>query len=352
MRDTENMIVPQEGIPATYGTGAPQSNFGSLRTKGIELQLDYAHQFDNGLRVNFVVTFADAITKITKYGTTNSIGSWYVGKTYGEIWGYETDRLYQVDDFVYDGNGNLVTVTSEDNFTINQPSDANAATQGKLQSGNFRFGPGDVKFKDLNGDGVINDGSRLTDDHGDVKVIGNFTPRYEYGFRAGADYKGIDFNIFFQGIGKREVWGNGFLAIPGFQASDGAMPQAIAGDFWREDRTDAFYPAPYNMGGASSGLNMQVQSRYLLNMAYLRIKNITLGYTLPQAITQKIHFDKVRVYAALENFFTFDQLGDLPIDPEEIAGYSMWHETNYNLGRTGVGVPTFKSASFGLQLGF
>lgn len=351
-RDTENMIVPQEGIPVTYGTGAPQSNLGSLRTKGIELQLDYVHQFDNGLRVNFVATFADAVTKITRYGTTNSIGSWYVGKTYGEIWGYETDRLYQVDDFVYDNNGNLVTVTSEDNFTVNQQADANAPTQGELQSGNFRFGPGDVKFKDLNGDGIITDGNRLTDDHGDLKVIGNFTPRYEYGFRAGADFKGVDFNIFFQGIGKREVWGNGFLAIPGFQASDGAMPQAIAGDFWREDRTDAFYPAPYNMGGASSGLNMQVQSRYLLNMAYLRIKNITLGYTLPLAMTQKIHLDKVRIYASLENFFTFDHLGDLPIDPEEVAGYSMWHPSNYNLGRTGVGVPTFKSASVGLQVSF
>lgn len=351
-RDTENMIVPQEGIPATYGTGAPQSNFGSLRTKGIELQLDYVHQFESGLRVNFVATFADAKTTITKYGTTNSINSWYVGKTYGEIWGYETDRLYQVDDFLYDANGNLVTVTSEDNFTINQPSDPNAATQGKLQSGNFKFGPGDVKFKDLNGDGLINDGNRLTDDHGDLKVIGNFTPRYEYSFRAGADYKGVDVNIFFQGIGKREVWGNGFLAIPGFQASDGAMPQAIAGNFWREDRTDAFYPAPYNMGGSSSGLNMQVQSRYLLNMAYLRIKNITLGYTLPLAMTQKIHLDKVRIYGSLENFFTFDHLGDLPIDPEEISGYSMWNTSNYNLRRTGVGVPTFKSASVGLQLSF
>lgn len=351
-RDTENMIVPQEGIPDTYGTGAPQSNLGSLRTKGIELQLDYVHQFANGLRVNFVATFADAVTKITKYGTTNNIGSWYVGKTYGEIWGYETDRLYQVDDFVYDANGDLITTTSEDDFTVNQQSDPNAPTQGELQSGNFRFGPGDVKFKDLNGDGIISDGNRLTDDHGDLKVIGNFTPRYEYGFRAGADFKGVDFNIFFQGIGKREVWGNGFLAIPGFQASDGAMPQAIAGDFWREDRTDAFYPAPYNMGGASSGLNMQVQSRYLLNMAYLRLKNITLGYTLPLAVTEKVHLDKLRIYGSLENFLTFDNLGDLPIDPEVISGYSMWHSSNYNLGRTGVGVPTFKSASFGLQVSF
>jgi hypothetical protein len=87
-------------------------------------------------------------------------------------------------------------------------------------------------------------------------------------------------------------------------------------------------------------------------MSYLRIKNITLGYTLPLSMTQKVHLNKVRIYGSLENFVTWDHLGELPIDPEEVAGYSMWNETNYNLGRTGVGVPTFKSASVGLQLNF
>jgi hypothetical protein len=130
------------------------------------------------------------------------------------------------------------------------------------------------------------------------------------------------------------------------------MPQAIAGNFWREDRTDAFYPAPYNQAGSSSTLNMQVQSRYLLNMAYLRIKNITVGYSVPSSKLKKLYVTKFRVYAALENFFTFDHLRDLPIDPEVINGYSLWNTDNYNLGRTGVGVPTFKTASVGLQLNF
>ena len=357
-RDTENMIVPLEGIPVTYGTGAPQSNYGSLRTNGVELQLDYNHRFKNGIGVNFVATFADSKTTILKYGTTNSIDNWYVGKNYGEIWGYETDRLYQKSDFAYDAAGKLIKVTSKDGYQVNQLTDAAAATQGRLQAGNFVFGPGDVKFKDLNGDGIINPGARLIKnatgdpDYGDLKIIGNNTPRYEYSFRAGADYKGFDASIFIQGVGKRDVWGDGFLAIPGYNSSDGAIPQAIAGDFWREDRIDAFYPAPYNMASSNSTLNMQVQSRYLLNMAYLRIKNITVGYSLPSNVLRKLHVSKLRVYAALENFFTFDHLGGLPIDPEVINGYSLWNTDNYNLGRTGVGVPTFKSASLGLQLNF
>ena len=184
-RSTENMIVPQEGIPVTYGSGAPQGNFGSLKTDGVELQLDYNHRFKNGVGINMVATFADAKTIITKYGSTQSIDSWYVGKTYGEIWGYETDRLYQKEDFVYDAAGKLITTTSKDGFTVNKLNDATVATQGKLQSGNFVFGPGDVKFKDLNGDGVINAGNRLlknasgAPDYGDLKKIGNSTPRYQ-----------------------------------------------------------------------------------------------------------------------------------------------------------------------------
>ena len=97
---------------------------------------------------------------------------------------------------------------------------------------------------------------------------------------------------------------------------------------------------------------MQVQSRYLLDMSYLRIKNISLGYTFPAELTQKAKLSRVRIYTSLENFFTWDKLNGLPIDPEEVSGYSIFNTSNYNSGRTGVGVPTFKSASFGLQLTF
>jgi TonB-linked SusC/RagA family outer membrane protein len=361
-RDTKNMIVPEEGLPTTFGTGAPQGNFGSLRTNGIEIQLDYNHQFKNGFGINFVASFSNGITKITKYGSTNSIDNYYVGKTYGEIWGYETDRLYQVDDFAHDVDGKLIRVQVTDPhgvvYTVNQLSDANAPTQGKLQAGNFYFGPGDVKLKDLNGDGVIDAGSRLIKDadgnadYGDLKKIGNSTPRFLYSFRTDLTYRGFDLSVFIQGVGKREQWGDGFLAIPGYNSSDGATPEAIAGNFWREDRTNAFYPAPYNLAGSNNTLNMVPQSRYLLNMAYLRMKNITLGYSLPINLVKKIYVSKLRVYVALENFFTFDHLGTLPIDPEEVEGYSMWNTSGYNMGRSGVGVPTFKSASAGIQLTF
>jgi len=189
-------------------------------------------------------------------------------------------------------------------------------------------------------------------DTGDMVVIGNSTPRYDFGFRVGAEYKGFDLSLFFQGIGKRSIWGDGQLAIPGYHVKDGAMPQAIAEDFWKEDRTDAFYPRAWNLNGSNSGYVMRPQTRYMLDMSYFKIKNITLGYAVSQTALRKIHLKNARIYVSLENFFTFDNLRGLPIDPETISGNSMLQSGgNYNLGRTGAGNPSFKSASMGIQIG-
>ena len=361
-RDTKDMIVPGEGVSLTFGTGAPKGNYGSLRTIGWELSIDYNHRFENGLGINVMGTLSDAQTSVLKYGDTQSVDNWYVGKKYGEIWGYRTDRLYQKEDFELDATGKpiLITLTADQSAKYaGKKAYQLKSTNGKpvyqvfLQnSSSFFFGPGDVKFVDLNEDGEINDGSRLIDDYGDLEIIGNSTPRFEYGLRVGADWHGVDMSIFLQGVGSRQIWGDGFLAIPGYNSSDGAMPQAIAGNFWREDRTDAFYPRPYNQAGSATTNNLQRQSRYLLNMAYVRVKNFTFGYSLPAKVLRSLTLNQARFYVSLENFLTFDQLKGLPIDPEVISGYSMFNETNYNSGRTGVGTPAFKSASVGLQVNF
>ena len=268
-----------------------------------------------------------------------------------------------MDDFELDASGKpiLITLTAAESalyagrqaYKLKASGGKNPVYQAFLQnSANFRFGPGDVKFIDVNGDGEINNGKGTLDDHGDLEVIGNSLPRYEYGFRLGADFKGFDISAFFQGVGSRQIWGNGALAIAGYHASDGAMPEAIAGNFWTPDNTGAFYPAAYNNAGSNTANNMQVQDRYLLNMAYLRLKNLALGYSLTESLIKTEWIRSLRVYVGLENIITWDNLGDLPIDPEAISGYSMWNTSNYNLGRTGTGIPAFKSVSFGLQVNF
>ena len=363
-RDTKNMIIEGESLPVTLGATAPKGNYGSLRTKGWELSADFTHRFSNGLGINVMASISDATTYITKgadYLTPwedRKLGTTYsTGRRYGDIYGFVTDRLFQKEDFVYGADGQIEKITVIYNgtaHTTNKQSSPYPVYQVHYEDNNkLIFAPGDVKFVDLDGDGYITPGTGTNGNPGDQTVIGNSTPRYEYSFRLGADYKGIDFSIFFQGIGKRQIWGSGQLAIPGYNAKEGALPKTFTADYWTEERTDAFYPRAWNLGGSNTGFSMQKQSRYLLDMSYLRIKNITLGYTFPENLLSKVYISKARLYMSLENFFTFDKLNGLPIDPEAISGYSMFRsDSNYNLGRTGMGTPVFKTLSCGVQLTF
>lgn len=358
-RETKDMLINKEGIPHTYGTKAPIGNYGNLRTTGWELSIDYNHRFENGLKINAMVTLSDAITKVTEIGSNKKINGWYNGKTYGEIWGYRTDRLYQKDDFEYDANGKLIVVTLDESHGSKNAGlkayklkGENPVYQAYLQSGSFMFQPGDVKFKDGDGDGQITDGDGTIDNHGDKEVIGNSTPRYEYGIRLGADYKGFDLSFFFQGVGKRDMWGSSSTTLAGFNIADGAMAKRFCTDYWTEDNTTAFYPRAWNQANSIDAYNMRPQDRYLLNMSYLRLKNITAGYTLPIELTKKAWIQRARLYVSLENFFTWDHLDGTPVDPEIVAGEGLLSSSNYQLGRAGISTPAFKSFSIGVQLNF
>lgn len=362
-RQTKGMIIPGDDLPDTYGAAVPPGNYGNLTTKGWEVALDFRHRFGSSLGINISGNLSDSYTDVTK-GADYRIpkenrlldNTFTTGKRYGDIYGYVTDRLYQKDDFVYDQNGNFVQETIVWQGTAkrtNKLAGNNPIYQTQFEDGNqiLLISPGDVKFVDVNGDGYITSGKGTFGDPGDRVVIGNSLPRYEYGFRIALDYKSFDFSVMGQGVGKRHIWGSGQLAIPGYFSKEGAMPQAIAGNYWREDRTDAFYPRAWNLNGANSGFVMVPQTRYLLNMAYFRIKNITLGYNVPTKIMDRVRLKQARIYVSLENMITFDKLRGLPIDPEAISGNSMLRtDGNYNLGRTGTGNPTFKVASVGLNI--
>ncbi len=362
-RYTRNMIIPGDDLPATYGTDAPDGNYGNLRTRGWEVSANYTFNFDNGLFLRVHANLSDATTLITKsadwktpWKDRDIHDTYSTGKRYGDIYGYITDRLYQKEDFVYDEHGNFVQTTIVYDGTAkvtNKQAGENPVYQTYFEDGNqiLLISPGDVKFVDVNRDGYITPGKNTFGDPGDQVVIGNSTPRYQYGFRLDAGYKTFDFSIFVQGVGERSIWGSGQLAIPGFFAKEGAMPEAIASNFWKEDRTDAFYPRAWNLGGANQGYVMRPQTRYMLNMAYMRIKNITLGYSLPENILKSIHLSNARIYVSIENWFNFDNLRGLPINPEAISGYSILRDDRgYNLGRTGTSNPAFKSASMGIQI--
>ena len=333
-----NEIVRYVGIAT-----APLENGGDLKTTGWELQIDYNHSFNKDLAVYGTFTISDAKSEITKWNnTTGALNGWYEGKQIGEIWGFETDRYFNSSDLNADG-------------TLK----AGIPDQSYIQNGSFRFGAGDIKYKDLDNSGKIDTGKGTIDDHGDLKRIGNQLPRYEYSLRLGAMFKGFDFEVLFQGVGKRDMWTTSSLFIP---HAAGAQMNIFENqlDYWTESNQNAKFPRPYINGafGSLSGLpgnsgcnNFAPQTKYLNNLAYLRVKNLTIGYTLPQNLTRKIFVEKLRFYFSAQNLLTFDHINGV-MDPECTGGWSSTYTNGIDMTYAGRAMPFNRQWTCGLQITF
>jgi TonB-linked SusC/RagA family outer membrane protein len=335
-RTTKDMLAPSKTLPAVLGTSAPKVNAGTLRTRGWEFNVEWHHNFNNGLSVYATANVNDYTTEITKWDNdTKLLNSYYSGKKYGDVWGFETDRLFQAEDFT---NGTYAT---------------GIPSQVALKSGKFDYGPGDIKFKDLDNSGVIDAGKQTADDHGDLKVIGNTTPRYQYSFRLGGSWKGFDLDMYFQGVGKRKIWTQSAFVMPFMRGVDGIYANET--DYWTTDNTNAYFPRLFG-GGAGQGkfsvldrgcYNFYPQSKYMVNMAYLRFKNMTIGYTLPKALTMKAYMQKVRFYFSANNICELINKSKAPVDPE-INDYE-GSAANGTWGRID---PMYRTVSFGVQVTF
>lgn len=348
-RDTKNMLAPGQTMPQVLGASAAYENAGTLRSRGWEITIDWHHNF-NGANVYAIANLADYKTVIKEWNNDSMLlNSNYSGKRYGDIWGFETDRYFEASDFVgKDEKGNYI------------PAEG-VASQVKLQTGKFIYGPGDIKFVDQNGDNEINGGKGTVDDHGDLVVIGNTEPRYQYSLRIGGDWKGFDLDLYFQGVGKRSMWTQSAFVMPFMRGAD-ALYKSQTSYITNEDAEkgiidqNATYPR-LTQGGAAKGTvsvlengstNFYPQSKYLVNMAYLRLKNITIGYTLPAQLTQKVKISKVRVYGSIYNAFDIiDHTKKYGIDPEMNKGEGKLADGTW--GRTD---PMLRTYSCGIQITF
>lgn len=345
-RKTKNMLSPGETIPSTVGASAPRRNFGELSTNGIELAINYNHTFSNGLHLSVSGQLTDFKTVVTKYPSASdpsNSATYYQGKVLGEIWGYKTDGLFKDEDFVWE-NG-VIKQTILTNGQSKNTMAEGIPNQYILESGLFKYGPGDVKFKDINGDGVIDYGTNTVGNSGDRTVIGNTTPRYQYGFRVGANWHGFDADIFIQGVGKRSIWATGNMVLPGYLGAEANFAHTL--DYWTPENRDAFYPRAVDHAQTAKW-NYVPNDRYLINAAYLRIKNISIGYTVPKKLVNLANIQRLRVYFSGENLFEFDKMGGIPIDPE-----IDWTSTTANDSRSfGRSYPYRRTVSFGVQLEF
>ena len=402
-RDTKDMLAPGLSLPGVLGASAPWVNEGHLRTRGWEIGLGYNHSFgDWDVYANFNIY--DGKTKVVEYHNDNMLlNQFYSGAEYGAIWGFETDRYFTVDD--------CKPGTFELDYTT-EPG-GKLPSQSFLDRGySFQYGPGDIKFKDLDGNGVINGGvadpgagkrsayiaehpdaakflkdpNLAPDDpeqgwwpvgsihnHGDLKKIGNSMPRYEYSFRLGAAWKGFDIDMYFQGVGKRDYWSCSAFVMPLTRGADATYAnqnsynrinyndagQIIGYEISQSNDFPCLYPGAANAGrvaGIQMGrYNFYPQTKYLQDMSYLRFKQLTVGYTLPAAITKKALIQKARLYFSAENLcMLHNGMKGTGIDPEIGSSHNATYfntsaNVNQDFGRV---TPMPRTFSFGMQVTF
>ena len=286
VRTTEDMLTKSKTLPSILGVSEPQMNAADLRTSGWEVALTWKSALQNGLAYSATLSLSDYQAEITKYDnpTKNLSDNYYEGKKLGEIWGFVTDGLFQSDE------------------------EASSWNQSKIVG--YTQYAGDIKFADLNGDGEVTRGENTVNNSGDLKIIGNETPRYNFGIRGTAEYKGFDFTLFFQGTMKRDIIPSKTFYLSHY-TSEWSVPQKMNYDYWREDNRDAFFPRA-RMNGSAVNEN---QTRFMLNGAYIRCKQLALGYTIPKYITEKAKISKLRVYFNADNLFEFSGMPDT-FDPE------------------------------------
>ena len=294
-RDTKNMLMNVD-YPDILGVNAPQENAADLRTKGWELSLTWRDKIKTDWSYDVTLALADAQATITRFQNPSGAlpnpgqGIFYVGQKLGEIWGYETVGIFQTDEAV------------------------KAAPNQSRLGNNWRAG--DIQYADLNGDGIISPGKNTLEDPGDRRIIGNTSPRYSFGINTSLAWKGLSLTAFFQGIGQADYLpGNGnWTWFYPFNA--GHVEKYYITDSWTPENPNAYFPAAHI--STSDKKNIQGQTRFLQNAAYLRAKNIQLSYTLPVALSSKIGMSRAQVYVSGMNLFEITKIRK-PLDPETIA---------------------------------
>lgn len=329
VRKTTDMMGPGVELPAVLGTSVPATNNTDMKSYGWELQIGWRDQIGD-FRYGVKLSLSDAQSKILRYGNpTKSLSKYIEGELIGNIYGYTTIGIAKTDEEM-------------------QKHLESLPNGGQSSLGN-NWAAGDIMYADLNGDGKINNGSYTLDDMGDMKKIGNSTPRYMTGINIDASYKGFDFTMFWQGVLKRDWWpGDNNMTFWG--VTDGewwstSFKEHL--DFFRTadnvlgENLNAYYPRP-----VFNTKNNKTQTRYLQNAAYMRLKNIQLGYTLPKKIVNKLMLQNLRIFVSAENLLTITSLNKT-MDPETCgAGYQSNSQAN------GTVYPLSKTVSFGLSVNF
>lgn len=324
-RTTRDMLGPTAKLASMYGAKAPQTNNAVMRNRGWELSIGYKGRINKDITYSIVGMLSDYNAVVREYENPTKYdpkGTWYPGKKVGEIWGYRADGLIQ-------------TQAEADEYNKLDLSYLTGQT----------WVPGDVKYKDLNGDGKIDTGSNTVGDMGDREIIGNTTPRYQYSLNGAITWKNLTLTMLWQGVGKRDYDPGSSVMFYGAGAKAQVAVYKQHLDYWREDNPKAYYPNPYiaTVGsiGSLTAKTMQTCDRYIQNAAYIRLKNLMVNYELPKEWTEKIGLQRTNVFFSRENLLTFTKLPKM-FEPESV----------FVFGSGGKNYAQAQVFSFGLNVSF
>ena len=351
IRDTKNMLTKAMTLPAVYGSAAPKTNAADLRTKGYEITLSWKDGFKlAGKDFTYGVTgsLGDYKTVITKYeNPTKLLSDHYVGEVLGDIWGYTTGGLFATDEEA------AAYAAVVDDRNANKGVYAGKAPDNILMAGDIRYL--DIPTVDTDGDGIpdkgdgiINTGDNTLDNPGDRRIIGNTKPRYIYSFRGDFSWMGIDFSMFWQGVGKVS-WMPNYNCIYFWNTYSYHRPTFIPKNFeekcWSDeegaDNSNVLFPR--RRGRMSSNGNLVTSDYWIQDASYIRLKNLTVGYTLPLK-TKAV--EKVRFYFSGENLWYWSPMKKWTdvVDPEvATSSSSAFGDCTY---------PYAKTFSFGVDITF
>jgi TonB-linked SusC/RagA family outer membrane protein len=337
IRETTDMFTLAVTPPAVFGATAPRGNYADLETKGWELTLSWNDKFmvmKKPFNYDLRFILADNKATITKYNNPDKkLNDYYEGMVIGEIWGYETLGFFT----------SAADIASHANQSM------------FLSTSSGQTFPGDIKLADRNKDGVVNPGTSTVGNPGDRYIIGNSSPRYMYGMNLSADWNGIFFSAFFQGVAKQDwfpsteagiFWGQ-------YNRPYNKLPKWHLDNHWTPQTPDAYLPRYVSrLANRSGGILTYAQTKYLQNVAYIRLKNIQLGYNLPMKLISKIHSTNARVYISAENIWTWSPLYKRTRDIDvENAVVSDQVFTTTNAG-DGYNYSMMKGITFGLSITF
>lgn len=351
IRKTLDMYTVGPTLPDVFGASSPKGNYAEMTTRGYEMTIRWndsfnlaGKPFNYGLKAS-LVDYKSIIDKFNnrkkELSTAAYNTNYYAGMVVGEIWGFVSNGLWQNQDEIDAAEAGALAAGQKYYNPLMQTSKT------------YKLYPGDIKFEDLNGNGYIDRGQNTVDDPGDRKIIGNSEPRYIYSFGIDLEWNNIFLSAFFQGVGKQDwypsneasvIWGQ-------YNRPYAQMPKWHLNNYWTEDNPDAYLPryagyyAPFYKGTNNAN------TRYLMDVSYIRLKNLQVGYTLPAKWTDAIKMKKVSVFFSGENLWTWSPMYKYTRDIDVTANI---YGTDSVLSSTGDGFnyPTLRSYSFGLNITF